>query len=105
MKVNRKKLKIDKSKTINLNKYLDDKYGEKDTETRDDFMAKADAFYYGEILKERRKELKLSQIELANKIGKPRPYISQVENGRDLQLSNLITIANALGLSLVLKPV
>jgi len=44
--LNRNKLKIDTSKTVNLNKYLDDKYGKKGTEARDDFIEKADAFYY-----------------------------------------------------------
>jgi transcriptional regulator with XRE-family HTH domain len=41
-----------------------------------------------EILKNRRKELKISQAELANKVGKKRPYISRLENGEDVRISN-----------------
>lgn len=101
MKANRK---IIKSKTINYNKHLDNKYGKLGTESRDAFIEESNAYYYGELLRDRRKQLKLSQAELAQKIGKTRPYISQVENGRDLQLSNLVTIANALKMSIKLVP-
>ena len=102
-KIDRSKVKIDESKLTNYSKVLDKRYGKRGTTTRDEFTENAYAYYYGEILKERRKELKLSQSELAEKIGKARPYISQVENGRNLSLSNLILIAKALGMSLELK--
>ncbi len=103
--MNRKNIKIDKSKTINFNKYLDDKYGKKGTTSREEFIERAFNYYYGEILKERRKELKLTQAEVAAKIGKPRPYVSQIENGRDMRLSSLIAIAQALDLKLELTPI
>ena len=45
-----------------------------------------------------------SQEELAIKVGKKRPYISRVENGEDLRISNFIQIANVLGLNFELKP-
>lgn len=107
MKKNKKidvsKLKIDESKFIDYGKVLDKKHGKRGTKSREEFTDRAYAYYYGEILKQRRKELKLSQTELAEKIGKARPYISQVENGRDMKLSNLLTIATALGLTLELR--
>ena len=56
----------------------------------------------GEIIKNRRKELDMTQEDLAEKIGKKRPYISRIENGEDIQLSNFSLIANALGLSIQL---
>lgn len=102
--MSKQKLQIDKSKTTNLNAYLDDTFGKKGTKTREEFAERAYAFYYGEILKDRRKELNLTQEELAQKVGKPRPYISQIENGQDIKLSSLIIIAKALGLSLSLEP-
>jgi len=44
----------------------------------------------GEILKEERKQAKLTQEQLANKIGAKKSYISRVENGKtDIQLSTL----------------
>lgn len=81
---------------------LEKESGIKGSEQRENFKEKAYSFYLSEILKERRKELKLSQQELADKIGKKRPYISRVENGEDVRLSNFIQIATALGLNLKL---
>jgi transcriptional regulator with XRE-family HTH domain len=46
--------------------------------------------------------LKLSQEDLAKIIGKKRPYISRIENGEDIRLSNFALIANALSLSIEL---
>ena len=40
----------------------------------------------------------MSQEDLAKLIDKKRPYISRVENGEDIRISNLVIIANALGL-------
>ena len=57
------------------------------------------AWYYGDILRERRKELKLTQKQLAQKIGKEQSYIARVEKGEvDIQLSSFFHIARALGI-------
>ena len=61
------------------------------------------SFYFGEIIKNRRKELHMSQENLAEKVGKKRPYISRIENGEDIRLSNFALLANALGISIELK--
>jgi transcriptional regulator with XRE-family HTH domain len=42
----------------------------------------------------------MSQEDLALKVGKKRPYISRVENGEDIRLSNFALLANALGFSI-----
>ena len=84
---------------FNANELLDQEFGEEGTTSRNKFKEEAYTFYLSEILKSRRKELKLSQKELADKIGKQRPYISRVERGEDLRLSNFIQIATALGLN------
>ena len=53
----------------------------------------------GDILRERRKELKLTQKQLAQKIGKEQSYIARVEKGEvDIQLSSFFRIARALGI-------
>lgn len=71
------------------------------TAARADFEAKAHAWYFGEILRSRRKELGLTQKELAEKIGRERTYINRIEKGEtDMQLSSFIRIAEALGFSL-----
>lgn len=78
--------------------------GEVGTENREEFNAKARAWYYGEILRERRKELGLTQKELAEQIGRERTYINRIEKGEtDLQLSSFLRIADALGITLRLE--
>ena len=78
--------------------------GEVGTENREEFNAKARAWYYGEILRERRKELGLTQKELAEQIGRERTYINRIEKGETaLQLSSFLRIADALGITLRLE--
>lgn len=100
-------IQSDSEKTAKLHSYddlLDKKYGKRGTSTRSAFEEKALAYYYGEILKERRKELKLTQKKLAEKIGKERSYIAYIEQGKtDMQLSTFLSISNALGLKISLQ--
>lgn len=98
IKINLEKLK---KETHSANDYLDITYGEKGTPEREEFNAKALSYYYGELIKEKRKEKHLTQQQLADQIGKERAYIAKIEQGKtDLQLSNFMQIINALGLSL-----
>ena len=92
------------AKLHNTNELLDRKYGKKGTPSRMAFEEKALAHYYGEILKDRRKELKLTQQQIADRIGKERSYIAHIERGEtDMQLSSLLRISNALGLKFSLQ--
>lgn len=90
-------------KTTSTKELIDKKYGKKGSKKREEFRQDAYSYYFGELIKARRKELKLTQEELAKKVGKKRPYISRVERGEDIQLSNFALIANALGLTIELK--
>jgi transcriptional regulator with XRE-family HTH domain len=55
----------------------------------------------GDILKQKRKEQRLTQVELGEKVGKPQSYVARVENGgTDVQLSVIYEIISGLGLSL-----
>jgi ribosome-binding protein aMBF1 (putative translation factor) len=75
--------------------------GEVGTPERAEFDAKARAWYYGEVLRERRKELGLTQKDLAELVNRERTYINRIEKGEtDLQLSSFIRIAEALGIVL-----
>ena len=86
---------------INAETLLAREAGEQGTPKREEFDAKARAWYYGEVLRNRRKELGMTQKELAEKVGHDRTYINRVEKGEtDLQLSSFIRIANALGIML-----
>jgi len=72
---------------------LDAKYGKAGTKARDKFEEKAQYFVLSEMLKEARKEAKLTQEQLAEKVGTKKSYISKLENGNcDIQLSTLYRI-------------
>jgi len=95
---------IDLNKLNDAGKLLDAKYGKERTASRDEFKKEAIAYYYGEILKERRKELHLTQESLAEKVGLKRSYIAKIEKGEtDIQISSFVRIAEALGLKLSLS--
>lgn len=89
--------KISKLKTAD--ELLDERYGESGTLTRISFEERALNWYYSEILKDRRKELKITQKQLADKVGKKREYIALLEKGEtDMQLSTFLNISQTLGL-------
>ena len=90
-------------KSINVKELIANRYGKEGTKEREKFREDAFSYYFGEIIKSRRKELHMSQEDLADKVGKKRPYISRIENGEDIRLSNFALLANALGLSIELK--
>lgn len=96
--------KINMSKLHSTSQLLNDKYGKRGTPERDEFEKEAIAYYYGEILRDKRKELKLTQESLAEKVGLKRSYIAKIEKGEtDLQISSLVRLANALGLKFSLS--
>ena len=67
---------------------LNEKYGKKGTPSRDKYDAESLAFRLGVMLKEARKEAKITQDELAKKTGTKKSYISRIERGKsDIQIS------------------
>jgi ribosome-binding protein aMBF1 (putative translation factor) len=90
---------------ITAKEIIDKRFGKRGTESREKFREDAFSYYFGEIIKNRRKELKLTQNDLAELIGKKRPYISRIENGEDIRLSNFSLIASALNLSIQLTAI
>ena len=100
-------IQLDENKLKKLHsasELLNNKYGKRGTPERDVFEKEAIAYYYGEILRDKRKELKLTQESLAEKVGLKRSYIAKIEKGEtDLQISSLVRLANALGLKLSLS--
>lgn len=95
-------IKFDENKLAGLktgSQHLDEKYGPEGSPSRKEFQAKAEAWYYAELLRDERKRQKLTQQQLGERIGKKREYISALEQGQtDMQLSTFMLIANALGL-------
>ncbi|MDE7074175.1 MAG: helix-turn-helix domain-containing protein [Odoribacter sp.] len=98
-------IKLDSDKIAKLptfNERLDEQYGKCGTSTREKFNEEALAWFYGNMLKERRKELKLTQKQVAEKLGREQSYIARVENGKaDIQLSSFFRIASVLGIQFV----
>lgn len=83
--------------------HLTERYGATDSPGRDEFDAKAQAWYYGEILKQARKQARITQQQLAELVGKKREYIALLERGEtDMQLSTFLQISEALGLRFAL---
>ncbi len=82
---------------------LNTKYGFRGTPDRDSFDARAKAWYYAEVLKKTRKAAGITQLQLAQRIGKEREYIASFEKGEtDMQLSTFLMISEALGLRFTL---
>lgn len=72
---------------------IEREHGKIGTESRNRYEESAQMFIVSEMLKEARKEAKLTQEQLAEKAGTKKSYISRIENARgDIQLSTLIRI-------------
>lgn len=85
-----------------VNDMLDEKYGELGTDSRERFNEESLAWFYGNMLRERRKELKLTQRQLAEKLGREQSYIARVESGKaDIQMSSFFRIATVLGIQFI----
>lgn len=98
-------IQLDENKLAVLpttNDLLNEKYGVDGTPKREEFNAKAIAWYYGTMLRDRRRELKMTQREVADKIGREQTYIARVERGKaDIQLSSFFRIAAVLGIQFI----
>jgi ribosome-binding protein aMBF1 (putative translation factor) len=79
-----------KKNTTSFDEHLTKRYGKRGTAKRTEFEIKAKAFLIGEVIKDERLFAKLTQEQLANKIGAKKSFISRIENGKsDIQLSTL----------------
>lgn len=97
-KLNEEKLE----KLPTFNQQLNDECGRQGTPARDEFHEEALSWYYGQILRSRRQELRMTQKQLADKLGREQSYIARVERGKvDVQLSSFLRIAAALGIQFV----
>ncbi len=83
--------------------HLDEQYGKKGTERREQYEEEFEAFKLGVMIQELRKEQGLTQEQLAEKCGTTKTYISRIENNAsDIRLSTLMRIVR-LGLGGNLK--
>lgn len=99
-----------KLKEISKNLYdvdtlLDEALGKEGTAERERNREKAWEEYNARILLDARKNAKLTQEELARRIGADKSYISRIERGLTVPtVSTLYRIAAAMGLTVELRP-
>ncbi len=80
-------------KVTNFEELIEVEHGKIRTESRNRYQENAQMFIISEILKEARKEAKMTQEQLAEKVGTKKSYISKLENTKgNIQLSTLIRI-------------
>ena len=78
---------------------LESRYGKEGSPERLQFEEKAKAFYAAQLLLQARKEAKVSQSELALRVGTTKSYISKIENGVvEPGVGLFFRLINALGL-------
>lgn len=83
---------------------LDKRYGAVGTPERRAAEERAYAVYSGQILRDARKEEKVTQAELASRIGTTKSYISKIENGLMIpSAGTFYRIIGALGLQVVIS--
>lgn len=86
---------------------LDKKYGVIGTKERELFDEEAWNFYTGQLLLDARKESKVTQEELAQRINSSKSYISRIERGQITpSVGVFYRIINALGLRVdIVRPI
>ena len=72
---------------------IEREHGKIGTDSRNEYEENSQMFIVSEMLKEARKESKMTQEQLAEKTGTKKSYISRIENAKgNIQLSTLIRI-------------
>jgi HTH-type transcriptional regulator / antitoxin HipB len=73
--------------------HLDEQYGVRGTEMREQFEEEFESFKLGVMIHDLRKEQGMTQEQLAQKCGTTKTYISRIENdASDIRLSTLMRI-------------
>jgi DNA-binding XRE family transcriptional regulator len=86
-------MKTKQNKLVDLDEFIDEKYGKRGTPKREIFEEGYEAFKLGAMLQQMRKEQNLTQEQLAQKCGTTKTYISRIENNAsDMRLSTLMRI-------------
>lgn len=88
-----------KNNITDYDSILESRYGKEGSPERLQFEEEAKAFYAAQLLLQARKEAKVSQSELALRVGTTKSYISKIENGVvEPGVGLFFRLINALGL-------
>ena len=83
----------DYSNVSSFEELVEREHGRIGSKSRNEYEKNAQMFIISEMLKEARKEAKLTQEQLAERSGTKKSYISKLENAKgNIQLSTLIRI-------------
>ena len=89
----------EKNNITDYDAILESRYGKEGSPERLQFEEEAKAFYAAQLLLQARKEAKVSQSELALRVGTTKSYISKIENGVvEPGVGLFFRLINALGL-------
>lgn len=90
---------MQKNNITDYDAILDSRYGKEGSPEREQFEEEAKAFYASQILLQARKEAKVTQSELAQRVGITKSYVSKIENGMvEPGVGLFFRLINALGL-------
>jgi DNA-binding XRE family transcriptional regulator len=98
---------METNKIRSVSDELDRLYGKEGTPERETFRREAYAYCMGQVIHDFRKSEKVTQNELAQRIGASKSYISRIEKG-DIEpgIGTFYRIIDALGLRIeIVKPV
>jgi DNA-binding XRE family transcriptional regulator len=86
---------------------MDSLYGKAGTPEREAFRQEAYAYCMGQVIHDARKNEKITQAELAERIGADKSYISKIEKGIvEPSVGTFCRIVDALGLRMdIVKPI
>lgn len=97
-------MKTNDHKIRNYSSVISSKYGEPGSPERAKFDEEAYAFYTSQLIKDARKDAKLTQDELAQRIGTDKSYISRIEKGLITpSVATYYRVMNALGFTITIE--
>lgn len=86
-------------KFYTLDEITDKHIGKRGTPEREIFEAEVEAALIGATIKEARKSQNITQRELGERVGVQTAQISKIESGKNLTISTIVRVLNALGIT------
>jgi ribosome-binding protein aMBF1 (putative translation factor) len=99
-------MKAKNENLTSIDSIMDAKFGKVGSPEREEFRKEAYSYCVGQIIYDARKQEKMTQAQLAEKVGTNKSYISRIEKGSiEPGVSIFFRIIDALGLKIdIVKP-